>query len=65
MFGTSFGLAVVLLASTLEGLPPEAPRSGPVITIDVSTNQAYFFRDGELVKKSKAAPGGAVRPGRA
>lgn len=57
MLGTSFGLALVLLASTVEGLPPEAPTAGPVITIDVSTNQAYFFRDGVLVKKSKAATG--------
>jgi L,D-transpeptidase ErfK/SrfK len=40
-----------------EGLPPEAPRTGKVITIDVSTNQAYYFRDGVLVKKSKAATG--------
>lgn len=41
----------------VEGLPPEAPRTGKVITIDVSTNHAYYFRDGELVKKSKAATG--------
>jgi L,D-transpeptidase ErfK/SrfK len=44
-------------ASESEGLPPDAPRVGPVITIDVSTNQAYFFRDGVLVRKSKAATG--------
>lgn len=57
-------MAALLLTATLgvdaqetEGLPPEAPRTGPVITIDVSTNQAYFFRDGVLVKKSKAATG--------
>jgi len=40
-----------------EGLPPEAPRVGTIITIDVSTNQAYLFRDGELVRKSAAATG--------
>ncbi len=40
-----------------EGLPPEAPLTGEVITIDVSTNQVYFFRDGALVRKSKAATG--------
>ena len=42
---------------TIEGLPPEAPRSGTVITIDVSTNQAYLFQDGQLVRASKAATG--------
>ncbi len=40
-----------------EGLPPEAPRTGTVITVDVSTNQAYLFRDGQLVRKSPAATG--------
>ena len=40
-----------------EGLPPEAPREGVVITIDVSTNHAYLFRDGVLVAKSAAATG--------
>jgi L,D-transpeptidase ErfK/SrfK len=43
--------------SEIEGLPPEAPREGVVITIDVSTNQAYLFRDGELIRKSPAATG--------
>jgi len=50
-------LAWLVLAATLEGLPPEAPRSGTVITIDVSTNQAYLYRDGTLVRKSRAATG--------
>jgi L,D-transpeptidase YbiS len=40
-----------------EGLPPEAPRTGTIITVDVSTNQAYLFRDGQLVRKSAAATG--------
>jgi L,D-transpeptidase YbiS len=40
-----------------EGLPDEAPRAGVVITIDVSTNRAYLFRDGALVAKSAAATG--------
>ena len=40
-----------------EGLPPEAPREGVVITVDVSTNHAYLFRDGVLVAKSAAATG--------
>jgi lipoprotein-anchoring transpeptidase ErfK/SrfK len=42
---------------TIEGLPPEAPHSGTVITIDVSKNQAYLFQDGQLVRASKAATG--------
>ena len=49
-----------------EGLPPEAPRTGTIITIDVSTNQAYLFRDGVLVRKSAAATGSdkVLRKGR-
>src|SRR5215212_3303032 len=47
----------VIQEVTIEGLPSIAPRQGPVITIDVSTNQAYLFNDGELVKKSPAATG--------
>jgi len=42
---------------SIEGLPPEASRSGTVITVDVSKNQAYLFRDGELITKAKAATG--------
>lgn len=51
---------------TDEGLPPEAPRTGTIITIDVSTNQAYLFRDGELIRKSSAATGSdkVLRKGR-
>jgi L,D-transpeptidase ErfK/SrfK len=60
-----FSLAALAVAATLqiqaqqfdEGLPPEAPRSGTIITIDVSTNTAYLFRDGQLVRKSAAATG--------
>jgi len=40
-----------------EGLPPEAPRTGVVITVDVSTNHVYLFRDGALVARSAAATG--------
>lgn len=64
---TNRALAALLFTLTLaaplsaqmdtEGLPPEAPRSGTIITIDVSTNQAYLFRDGQLVRKSAAATG--------
>ncbi|HEY4642499.1 MAG TPA: L,D-transpeptidase [Thermoanaerobaculia bacterium] len=43
--------------TNIEGLPPEAPRSGTIITIDVKKNTAYLFRDGQLVRKSKAATG--------
>jgi hypothetical protein len=40
-----------------EGLPPEAPRVGVVISVDVATNTAYLYRDGALVRKSAAATG--------
>ena len=46
-----------LQAQQLEGLPAEAPQSGTIVTIDLSTNQAYLFRDGELLGKAKAATG--------
>lgn len=54
-----FAAAMIATAAVpaQEGLPPEAPRSGTVITIDVTTNHAYLFRDGELVRKSRAATG--------
>jgi L,D-transpeptidase YbiS len=47
-------------------LPPEASRSGTVITIDVSTNQAFLFRDGQLIRSSAAATGSdkVLRKGR-
>lgn len=38
-------------------LPPDAPKDGPVITVDVSTHTAYLFQGGELVAKSPAATG--------
>lgn len=41
----------------IQGLPPEAPRQGTVITIDVSKNTAYLFEDGQLVGKSPATTG--------
>ena len=44
-------------APPIEGLPPEAPRDGTVITVDVSTNTAYLFQDGTMVAKSAAATG--------
>lgn len=40
-----------------EGLPPEASRTGTVITVDVSTNTAYLFEDGDLRAKSPVATG--------
>jgi hypothetical protein len=66
-------LAVLVLAAlssaareAQEGLPPDASRAGTVITIDVSTNRAYLFRDGELVRSSAAATGSdkVLRKGR-
>jgi L,D-transpeptidase ErfK/SrfK len=52
--------------ANIEGLPIEAPRVGTVITIDVSTNRAYLFKDGELVRTSSAATGSdkVLRKGR-
>ncbi len=41
----------------VEGLPDEAPRDGVVVTIDVSKNHAYLFRDGELIADGPAATG--------
>lgn len=63
----TFACAAPLAAQMdIEGLPPEAPRTGTIITIDVSTNQVYLFRDGELVRKSAAATGSdkVLRKGR-
>lgn len=40
-----------------DGLPPDAPRQGAVVTVDVSTNTAYLYNDGELVTKAPAATG--------
>ena len=49
-----------------EGLPPEASRIGTVITIDVSTNRAFLYKDGQLVRSSAAATGSdkVLRKGR-
>jgi len=44
-------------AQQIQGLPPDAPLVGTVITIDLSTNTAYLFKDGQLVRKSPAATG--------
>lgn len=52
-----FFLLAAFLSFPIEGLPPEAPREGVVITIDVSTNQAWLFRDGELLNTSSVATG--------
>src|SRR5438874_3207710 len=41
----------------IEGLPDEGPRQGVVITVDVSKNHAYLFRDGELIDDGPAATG--------
>jgi len=41
----------------IEGLPDGAPRVGTIVTIDVSTNTAYLFKDGKLIRKSPAATG--------
>jgi hypothetical protein len=44
-------------SNQVEGLPPEAPRKGTVVTVDVSRNMLYLYKDGELVSKSPAATG--------
>lgn len=41
----------------VEGLPPDAPREGVLITVDTTRNLVYLFRDGELVRKDLAATG--------
>lgn len=41
----------------VEGLPPDAPRDGTLITVDTSRNILYLFRDGEMVRKDLAATG--------
>lgn len=51
------GGAALVAQEVSEGLPPEAPLVGTVVTIDVSTNKAYLFKDGQLVKSSSAATG--------
>ena len=40
-----------------DGLPDDAPRQGVVVTVDVTTNHAYLFRDGQLVADGPAATG--------
>ena len=44
-------------AQPAQGLPPEAPRTGTVITVDVALNRLYLFMDGQLVEESPAATG--------
>lgn len=61
----SFRLAQLVLAAALvaspafsiTGLPPDAPREGVLIAIDVSTNTAYLVRDGAMVAQSPVATG--------
>jgi L,D-transpeptidase YbiS len=53
-------IAVPLIAQepqSIEGLPDDAPRTGTVITVDVSRNTLYLFKDGEAVIKSPVATG--------
>lgn len=51
---------------TIDSLPPDAPRTGPVITVDVTNNLVRLFRDGELVLTTPAATGNekVLRKGR-
>lgn len=43
--------------ASIAGLPPEAPQTGTVITIDVSKNHAYLFQDGQVIADGPAATG--------
>lgn len=42
---------------SVEGLPPDAPREGTLITVDTSKNVVYLFRDGAFIAKAPAATG--------
>lgn len=53
----ALALFLALPSVAQEGLPPDAPVTGVVITIDLSTNQAYLFQDGELIRRSRCASG--------
>ena len=50
-------MAVSVAAQEVEGLPDDAPRAGTVITVDVSRNTLYLFKDGEIVVKAPVATG--------
>ncbi len=43
--------------TSVVGLPAEAPRSGTVVTVDLTTNTAFLFRDGGLIRRAPAATG--------
>src|SRR5579872_3164037 len=53
----AMAVAVPAAGQEIEGLPDDAPRQGVVITVDVTTNYAYLFRDGELIDDGPAATG--------
>ena len=61
----SFVLAAILVSSIVvsvsaqevEGLPNYAPRNGTFITVDISTNRLYLFKEGEAVVKAPVATG--------
>lgn len=46
-----------LASFEVEGLPPDAPKEGALITVDTANNVIYLFKDGELVYKAAAATG--------
>ena len=50
-------MAVPVVAQEIEGLPDDAPRTGTLITVDVSRNTLYLFEDGEPVLKAPVATG--------
>lgn len=62
----SFVLAAILVSSMavsavaqedIEGLPDDVPRTGTIITVDVSRNILFLFKDGEVLVKAPVATG--------
>lgn len=45
------------LPMAAEGLPADAPRDGILITVDTEENILYLFKDGQLIRKDRAATG--------
>lgn len=41
----------------VDGLPPDAPREGVLITVNTATNTLYLFKDGSLLDSAPVATG--------
>lgn len=57
MLAASLAASPAVPEPAIEGLPQEVPRTGTVITVDVSAHTIYLFQDGQLVQKSLAGTG--------